>query len=65
MRDAVIVDAVRTPIGKAKPGGLHTQTHPVDLLAGTLKSLAERTGIAPPTWTTSSAAAWTRWPSRR
>jgi acetyl-CoA acyltransferase len=47
VRDAVIVDAVRTPIGKAKPGGLHTQTHPVDLLAGTLKSLAERTGIDP------------------
>jgi len=44
-RDAVIVGAVRTPSGKAKPGGLHTGTHPVDLLAGALRSLAERTGI--------------------
>jgi acetyl-CoA acyltransferase len=47
MRDAVIVDAVRTPIGKAKPGGEHVQTHPVDLLAATLRALAERTGIDP------------------
>jgi acetyl-CoA acyltransferase len=53
MRDAVIVDAVRTPVGKAqspgssKPGGQHAGTHPVELLAGTLTALAERTGIDP------------------
>jgi len=47
MRDAVIVDAVRTPIGKGKPtGGLH-DTHPVELLAHTLRALVERTGVDP------------------
>ena len=49
MRDAVIVDAVRTPIGKGKPnGGLHG-THPVELLAHTLRALTERTGVDPTT----------------
>ena len=33
MRDAVIVDAVRTPVGKGKPGGALHDVHPVDLLA--------------------------------
>jgi acetyl-CoA acetyltransferase len=31
---AVIVDAVRTPAGKGKPGGAPSGVHPVDLLAG-------------------------------
>jgi acetyl-CoA acyltransferase len=44
-RDAVIVGAVRTPVGK-KNGGL-SGVHPVDLSAHVLKSLAERTGIDP------------------
>ncbi|WP_330258402.1 thiolase family protein [Streptomyces murinus] len=47
MRDAVIVEAVRTPIGKGKPTGALAQIHPVQLLAHTLKSLVERSGIAP------------------
>jgi acetyl-CoA acyltransferase len=47
MRDAVIVDAVRTPIGKAKPGGALTRLHPVDLHAHVIRSLIERTGIDP------------------
>ncbi|WP_026415951.1 thiolase family protein [Actinomadura oligospora] len=47
MRDAVIVEAVRTPIGKGKPGGALHEDHPVDLLARTLKALVERTGIDP------------------
>ncbi|MDJ0318818.1 MULTISPECIES: thiolase family protein [Arthrobacter] len=42
-REAVIVDAVRTPVGKR--GGQLSQWHPVDLLAQTLSTLAERTGI--------------------
>jgi acetyl-CoA acyltransferase len=47
MRDAVIVDAVRTPIGKGKPnGGLHG-IHPVDLMATPIRALVERTGIDP------------------
>jgi acetyl-CoA acyltransferase len=49
MPEAVIVDAVRTPIGKAKPGSEHTQTHPVQLLAGTLTALTRRTGLDPAT----------------
>ncbi|HEY2519003.1 MAG TPA: thiolase family protein [Streptosporangiaceae bacterium] len=45
MRDAVIVAAVRTPIGK-RNGGL-SGTHPVDLSAQVLQALAARTGIDP------------------
>ncbi|MEV6606744.1 thiolase family protein [Kutzneria sp. NPDC051319] len=47
MRDAVIVDAVRTPIGKGKPGGTLSGIHPVDLHAHAIRSLIERTGIDP------------------
>ena len=43
MRDAVIVEAVRTPIGRRK-GGL-AEVHPVDLSAGVLTALLDRTGI--------------------
>ena len=42
MRDAVIVDAVRTPVGKGKPGGAYADVHPVDLHAHALRSLVER-----------------------
>jgi acetyl-CoA acyltransferase len=45
VRDAVIVAAVRTPIGK-RNGGL-SGTHPVDLSAQVLQGLAGRTGIDP------------------
>ncbi|EXG81572.1 thiolase family protein [Cryptosporangium arvum] len=47
MRDAVIVEAVRTPSGKGKPGGALSGIHPVDLLSGALTALLERTGIDP------------------
>jgi acetyl-CoA acyltransferase len=47
MRDAVIVDAVRSPIGRGRPGGALSGLHPVDLLAQTLRALVERTGIDP------------------
>ena len=47
MRDAVIVDAVRTPVGKGKPTGSLAPVHPVDLLAHSLRALAERTAIDP------------------
>jgi acetyl-CoA acyltransferase len=47
MRDAVFVDAVRTPIGKGKPGGTLSGVHPVDLHAHAIRSLTERTGIDP------------------
>jgi acetyl-CoA acyltransferase len=47
VREAVIVDAVRTPVGKGKPGGALSGWHPVDLLAETLQQLVARTGIDP------------------
>jgi acetyl-CoA acyltransferase len=47
MRSAVIVDAVRTPSGRGKPGGALSGVHPVDLLAGVLKSVVDRSGIDP------------------
>ncbi|MDX1882954.1 acetyl-CoA C-acyltransferase [Mycolicibacterium sp. 120270] len=46
-RDAVIVGAVRTPIGKGKVGGALHGVLPVDLLAHSLKELVARTGIDP------------------
>ena len=45
MRDVVIVDAVRTPIGKRN--GALAAWHPVDLAAEVLKTLVARTGIDP------------------
>lgn len=46
-RDAVIVGAVRTPIGKGKAnGGLHGVL-PADLLAHSLRELITRTGVDP------------------
>jgi acetyl-CoA acyltransferase len=45
MRDAVIVEAVRTPVGR-RGGGL-AGTHPVDLSAYVLRALSERTGLDP------------------
>ena len=47
MRDAVIVEAVRTPVGKGRPGGALAGVHPVDLLAHSLRELVERTGVDP------------------
>jgi len=44
-REAVIVDTVRTAFGKR--GGALANWHPVDLLAFTLTSLVERTGVDP------------------
>ncbi|MEJ9079745.1 acetyl-CoA C-acyltransferase [Gordonia malaquae] len=46
-RDAVIVDAVRTPVAKGKPSGAYHEIHPVDLHARALSALVERTGIDP------------------
>jgi len=45
MSDVVIIDAVRTPIGR-RNGGLST-VHPADLLATVLSELVDRTGIDP------------------
>jgi len=45
MREAVIVDAVRTPVGR-RDSGLKSW-HPVDLLALTLKSIVQRNKLDP------------------
>jgi acetyl-CoA acyltransferase len=45
MRDAVIVEAVRTPVGK-RNGGL-SGVHPADLSAHVLTSLVSRAGVDP------------------
>lgn len=45
MREAVIVDVVRTPSGRGKPGGALSAVHPVDLAAGVLAGLLERNGL--------------------
>lgn len=44
-REAVIIDAVRTPVGKRR--GQLRDWHPADLLAQTLSHLTERSGIDP------------------
>jgi acetyl-CoA acyltransferase len=44
-REAVIVGGVRTPVGKR--GGQLSGWHPADLLAETLRTLVERTGVDP------------------
>jgi acetyl-CoA acyltransferase len=43
MHEAVIVDAVRTPLGRRN--GILSDWHPADLAAETLKSLAERSSL--------------------
>ena len=45
MREAVIVEAVRSPIGKRN--GSLAGTHPVDLLAHVLQAVVERSGVDP------------------
>ena len=45
MEEAVIVDAVRTPLGKRN--GVLSDWHPADLAAETLKALAERNSLDP------------------
>src|ERR671919_582144 len=45
MREAVIVEAVRTPVGKRE--GALSGWHPVDLLAEVLRAAVERSGIDP------------------
>ncbi|MBF6618857.1 MAG: thiolase family protein [Patulibacter sp.] len=46
-RDVVIVDAVRTPIGKGNAKGVYRDVHPADLLGRTLEGLIARSGVDP------------------
>ncbi|MDQ1584192.1 MAG: acetyl-CoA acyltransferase [Microbacteriaceae bacterium] len=45
--DAVIVDVIRTPSGRGKPGGALSAVHPVDLLAGVLAEIVRRNDLDP------------------
>ncbi len=48
MKQAVIVDCVRTPIGRAhKEKGIFRDVRSDDLAAGVVRALVERTGIDP------------------
>src|SRR3954462_3907093 len=49
MPDAVIVESVRSPMGRGKQGGALSTVHAVDLLAAVLTGLVKRTGIDPGT----------------
>jgi acetyl-CoA acetyltransferase family protein len=49
MASAVIVDALRSPMGKGKAGGALSGLHPVDLLAQIITALVERNGVDPGT----------------
>ncbi|MEB0303444.1 hypothetical protein QN348_21405, partial [Mucilaginibacter sp. 5C4] len=45
--EAVIIDVVRTPSGRGKPGGALSGVHPADLLAGVLAELVRRNDLDP------------------
>jgi acetyl-CoA acyltransferase len=47
MTDAVIVDVIRTPSGRGKPGGQLSAIHPTDMLAQVLRALVERNRLDP------------------
>ena len=47
MARAVIVDAVRTPMGRGKSGGALSGVHPSELMATVLRALVERNRIDP------------------
>lgn len=47
MQKAVIIDIVRSPFTKGRPGGALDGIHPVDLYATVLEGLVDRTGIDP------------------
>ena len=44
---ALVLDAVRSPMGRGRPDGALAGVHPVELLAQVLTALLERTGIDP------------------
>jgi acetyl-CoA acetyltransferase family protein len=47
MNEAVIVDAVRSPMGRGKAGGALSSVHPSDLLAAIFQAIVARNGIDP------------------
>jgi acetyl-CoA acetyltransferase family protein len=49
LREAFILDAVRSPMGRGKEGGALSTVHPIDLLAQVLKALIGRNDLDPGT----------------
>jgi acetyl-CoA acyltransferase len=49
MDDAVIIDAVRSPMGKGKPGGALSGLHPAELLGQVVSALLRRVDLDPGT----------------
>lgn len=49
LREAFILDAVRSPMGRGKEGGALSSVHPIDLLAQVIRALVERSGVDPAT----------------
>ena len=47
MTDALIIEALRSPVGRGRAGGALADLHPVSMLAQVLRALVERTGIDP------------------
>jgi len=47
MGSALIIDAVRTPVAKGKPGGAYADVLPADLHAHSLRALLERSELDP------------------
>ncbi len=45
--DAVIVDAVRSPMGKGRASGMLAEVHPVELLGVVLRAIVERNHLDP------------------
>jgi acetyl-CoA acyltransferase len=45
LREAVVVDIVRSPMGKGKANGALASVHPVDLLASVLAALVARNNL--------------------
>lgn len=46
---AVIVDVLRTPMGRSKLGGAFFNVHPIELLARLFKAIVERNNLDPGT----------------
>jgi acetyl-CoA acyltransferase len=49
IRNAVIVDAIRSPMGRGREGGSLSTIHPVELLGQILKQLVDRNDLDPAT----------------
>ena len=47
MSPALVIDAVRSPMGRGRAGGALAEVHPVELLAQVVSALVERSGADP------------------